>query len=127
MAEVVTREQEFAQKAYTAVVKHQGKEESQFRQAAVTFPSLLHNNGLCQAVSFYQLEKVKVRNQYLADLAFVLGYSKDEFVEKSKNSSIEVYMHLTQLTMQAASWLKRYAQALLKDDTTDSSLGGEKQ
>lgn len=127
MAEVVfNKEQAIAKKAYNAVTSVKGtKTEEKYKQAAITFPALLHNNGLCQAIAFYQSDKDGKKCNYLNDLAKILGFADNTaLAEATKDYPLEEYMHLTRQAMQTASWIKRYSQSFLKDDE-EGRAGGE--
>lgn len=115
---IITREQRMAQKAYNLVMQRKDSEnESNYKQTATTFPALIHGNGLCQAVSFYNIPKKDVRGLYLADLAELLEFSSaDEFAKEVRCCNLEKYMLISRLAMDAASWLKRYSQACLSDE-----------
>lgn len=117
-----TRQQHMAHLAYEAVARvasDQVKVQAQYRRVAETFPALVHTNGLCQAVSFCDIDQER-RNRYLEDLAEVIGMSEvNSLQEAAYEADLEDYMHLTWTVMEAAGWLKRHAQAQLAKKETE--------
>lgn len=109
-----TRQQLWAEKAYQQVESMKDKQgEADYQRVCKTFPALIHNCGLCQALAFAE---AKEHREYLNALAAVLGTSKDNLAQQSRESHILEYQRLTQNALQASTWLKRYAEALLKGD-----------
>ena len=113
-----TRQQKMAEQAYKrveSIISQEKEYKEQYLQAAQSFPALVHTNGLCQAVSFYTTEKGR-NTDYLCDLASILNIKAvEDLGEQVRRTNLEEYMHLTQSVMSAAGWMKRYAQALLKE------------
>lgn len=112
-----TLQQRLAQEAYRAVedrrAAHAGDE---YKRVCQTFPALVHNGGLCQAVAFLQSKVSDQRGQvqhYLDDLAGVLGMESSVLAAHSREAEVLAYQRLTQHVLSAATWLKRYAEALL--------------
>jgi CRISPR-associated protein Cmr5 len=118
------REHILAERAYKAVKAVVGKDaehEAQYRRAAEGFPALVHTNGLSHATAFFTIDK-EGRIPYLTDLAGVLDINgASELHKRARTCDVESYMHLTRDVMKVAGWLKRYAQAYLKD--SDSAKG----
>jgi CRISPR-associated protein Cmr5 len=114
---VIVREHILAEGAFRAVqaaVDAGESEREQYLRAAEGFPSLVHTNGLAQATSFFIIAK-DGRPRYLGDVATVLGIANaQQLHQRARTCDVEEYMHLTREVMMAAGWLKRYAQALLK-------------
>ncbi|MCL4514095.1 MAG: type III-B CRISPR module-associated protein Cmr5 [Firmicutes bacterium] len=114
-----TRQQEWAKRAYQAVKQKMGSPlEADYARVCKTFPALIHNSGLCQAVAFAQAKKEKGEEfgQYLDGLAIVLGTNSGELARRSREEEVLSYQRFTQDTIAAASWMKRYAEALLEDE-----------
>lgn len=109
------RTQQYALRAYPKVEFQQGTEtEKAYRTLALTFPTMVLQSGLVQAISFFK-EKNKAEHQaYLADLSHVLQMENaDVLHEKVIKSSVTEYQFLTRQSLEASAWLKRYTQALL--------------
>ena len=109
-----TREQRMAEAAFLRVEERtKGSGATEYLSFANSFPSLIHSCGLVQAVSFAQ---AKGKDDLLKDLAAVLGKPLDELTVKSRTKPLSPYMLLSREALAAAGWLKRYAQALIKDE-----------
>ena len=107
-----TRQQVWAEKAYAkvkAVENTIGEED--YGRFCKGFPALIHSAGLCQAVAFAE---AKEKDKYLEDLAAVLGKNKDDLAHTSRLVDVVEYQQLSRDAMAVATWLKRYAEALLK-------------
>ena len=114
-----TRSQKLAQAAYSRVAAH-GKLEGEYVSFAKKFPALIHTCGLAQAVAFAFAKK---QRDYADDLAAVLQASGHAGVSNGKSldhnaRTVDVsrYLRLARDAIQAASWLKRYAEALGEKD-----------
>jgi CRISPR-associated protein Cmr5 len=120
-----TFEQKMAEKAFALVSK---RDDEEYRSFALSFPSMIHSCGLVQAVAF---AVVKNKN-YLRDLTEVLKVveadlgidlpeesrkEEDLLPNESRKADVMKYMRLSRRALSAASWLKRYVQALDKDKT----------
>jgi CRISPR-associated protein Cmr5 len=111
---VQTNSQRMAQTAYQRIL--QRKPSREFVSFARSFPSLVHSCGLAQAIAF---AKAKHQDHYLEDLAVVLntvGHTEATSVEglecATREHLVPAYVRLSRHTLQAASWLKRYVEAL---------------
>ncbi|MDI6871122.1 MAG: type III-B CRISPR module-associated protein Cmr5 [Bacillota bacterium] len=118
----MTRQQSWSCRAAQAVQRVQAAHrrdektsEAEYLRFAKGFPALVHNSGLCQALAFALAKK---RRGYAEDLAYTLGLSlsAEELLELSRTASAASYLRLSREVLAASSWLKRYAEALLKDD-----------
>ena len=110
------RSQQMAQAAYPLVARLQQDDlESKYRTLSLTFPTMILQSGLSQAIGFL-LAKGKDEHQKLAEhLAELLGEkSADELRQTILKADLAQYQLLTRRALDAASWLKRYTQALLK-------------
>lgn len=120
----MTRQQSWSRRAAEAVQRVQaahgrdeGTSEAEYLRFAKSFPALIHNSGLCQALAFAMAKK---RQGYVEDLARTLGLPAVELLEASRTGSIASYLRLSREALAASSWLKRYAEALLKDDQQEN-------
>ncbi|GIX05527.1 MAG: hypothetical protein KatS3mg114_1396 [Planctomycetaceae bacterium] len=116
-----TLSQRLSQAAYPLVAQRRqgGKLPAEYVTFAKKFPALVHTCGLAQAVAFAE---AKGETDYLHDLALVLAHSKSvgvknekELADKVRQAQILEYMRLSQRVIDAASWLKRYVEALDSD------------
>jgi CRISPR-associated protein Cmr5 len=109
----LTNSQKMAQAAYKQITDR--KPDKEFASFARSFPSLIHACGLAQAVAFARAKK---RDAYLTDLTAVLaaaGHADAATAERLeaaiRESSVAAYVRLSRNALQAAGWLKRYAEA----------------
>lgn len=108
-----TREQRMAEVACRCVEKRTGKDAGDYLSFANSFPSLVHSCGLVQAVAF---AKAKGKAEILEDISSVLGKPLDELTVQARSKPLAAYMLLSREVLAAAGWVKRYAQALLKEE-----------
>ena len=123
------RTQQYALAAYTRIqaVKNQAHVK-EYGALALQFPVMVLQSGLAQASGFL-LAKGKVHHlAYLNDLAEILGFGGDQ---KAKDlhrriiaSDLATCQRLTRNALDAAAWLKRYAQGELKADPTQTGENG---
>ena len=125
-----TRSQLVARAAFAAVAARADRPGAdRYKAFAQQFPTLIHTCGLAQATAF-ALAKGKPKNpgdkpgetlSVLNDLAAVLkqarGYAEatdgGRFHEAVIAAPVGEYLRATRNALLAASWLKRYAEALL--------------
>lgn len=111
--ELRTREQRMAEIAFQRVKERTGKDAGDYLSFANSFPSLVHSCGLVQAVAF---AKAKGKAVILEDISSVLGKPLDELTVHARSKPLAAYMLLSREVLAAAGWVKRYAQALLKEE-----------
>ncbi|MDD3564580.1 MAG: type III-B CRISPR module-associated protein Cmr5 [Methanothrix sp.] len=104
-----TREQKRAQAAYDCIKEVTGNYQ-EYVQMTKKFPALVHTCGLAQAVAFAD---AKDGDEYLKHLTKVMGLEGD-LGERSRNTDIIDYQRYSREAMAAATWLKRYAEAVLE-------------
>ena len=112
------RSQKYAQEAYPLVAEMQKHQlEVKYRTLALNFPSMILQSGLSQAIGFL-MAKGKDEHQMLLDhlATLVLGkQAQDKQLHQTiLTADLTHYQLLTRQTLEAASWLKRYTQALLE-------------
>ena len=89
---------------------------------AKRLPALIHTCGLAQATSYAEAKGSRDAPEHcdcLADLAYVIEereISVKDFCEKIRSADLPRYLRLSQQALEAADWLKRAAEALLKTD-----------
>ena len=107
-----TKNQVRAQRAFKAVKERvEGKDAEDYRSFALKFPALLHSCGLVQSVAFANAKKdhyAKVLN----DVQEVMGI--DDLTQESQKASLTEYMRLSREALAAATWVKRYTEALIE-------------
>lgn len=112
----VIRSQKMAQVAYPLVARLQQYElESKYRTLALTFPSMILQSGLSQAIGFLLAKGKEEHIELLAHLAILLKFSNGEKLhEHVLQTDLAQYQLLTRKALDASSCLKRYTQALLE-------------
>lgn len=124
-----TRSQRLAQAAYPCIIEHipagtrekdLDKTQKEYRSFAKKFPALIHTCGLAQAVAF---ALAKQETAYMEDLAAVLKASGHPEItsaqvlhQRSQSQPLHGYLRLSRDAINAASWLKRYVEAVVEDD-----------
>jgi CRISPR-associated protein Cmr5 len=96
---------------------------------AKSLPTLIQTSGLCQAIAFAQAKSYDTAQRptpwrfLIEDLVAVCalqsetaqpGDAASGFAERVRTEQLSEYMRLTRTCIAAASWLKRYAEALEK-------------
>ena len=120
---IQTRSQQLAELAFKQVSRHENlpeKRRDEYIGFAKRFPSLVHSCGLAQAVAFAQS---KAPDDYLNDLRAVMSSGTTDvaaFAADIRTAELARYLQLSRTALQAAGWLKRYAEALLDFDSMNS-------
>lgn len=123
-----SREQQFAAAIYpqvkTILDENNDVEQKKYGAMAHKLPILIRSAGLAQAVAFVQSRGQGSQKALLADLAQVVkDESSDAFAQRCRDAELADYMALTEQTLLALSWYKRFAQSVLKVDASED--GGE--
>jgi CRISPR-associated protein Cmr5 len=143
MSTITTRQQRFAENAFSAVShrKAQGRMDKEYAAFAKRLPALIQSAGLCQAIAFAEAKGKdehgvlnKASGRVLTDLIDVcgksaeLGFPTTQFADRVRTEPVTGYFRLSRLALEAATWLKRYVESLenAQDsaDTPDVSLEG---
>lgn len=122
---ITTKKQRRAEAAY-ARIRQIGEKDEDYARLAKKFPALVHTCGLVQATAFVlakekDSEKSKksgtsTGERYLSDLISVMGYpAGTDLHTMSRTAGMLDYQRMTQEAIDAASWLKRYAEAFIGD------------
>jgi CRISPR-associated protein Cmr5 len=121
-----TRDQQYAMTAYDRVKEWESKKDQpsakSYGSMAHTLPILIRTAGLAQALAFVDARKNEAQKKLLDDLAKTIGQKdKDTLLAKAITYPLGDYMRLTQQTMAALLWFKRFAQSILDIDTADET------
>lgn len=113
------RTQDYAKNAYPLVSGMQRAPfEAKYRTLALTFPTMIMQNGLSQAIGFLMAKDKEEHREILSHIAKLLNYPDGKALhEDILKSDITKYQLLTRRAIEAASWLKRYTQALLDKES----------
>ncbi|MBQ3456346.1 MAG: type III-B CRISPR module-associated protein Cmr5 [Synergistaceae bacterium] len=114
MLDFRTKEQSMAGKAFERVNERQrtlGEDFKEYKSFALSFPSLIHSCGLVQALAF---ANAKDKGGYISDLQKVFDTIDNggDLLERSREAPVMEYMRITRHAINAASWIKRYCQAI---------------
>jgi CRISPR-associated protein Cmr5 len=124
-----TREQRYASGVYALLSRVLAKDppyKNSYGDMAHKLPILIRTAGLTQALEFVNTrpESQPAPKDLLNDLSLVLGYTDaDSFRSASRSEPLAAYMRLTQETLHALLWFKRYAQSVL--NVEDASAAEE--
>lgn len=119
MAQV--RSQFLSRAAYERVLARQAAGSAKYLAMARSFPTLVHNCGLSQACAF-ALAKGAERLDVLSDVAVVAsaglpalanGDPAQALHDRATTCECDEYMRLTRTCLEAATWIKRYSEAVL--------------
>ncbi|MGO9115063.1 MAG: type III-B CRISPR module-associated protein Cmr5 [Thermoguttaceae bacterium] len=119
-----TRSQKLAQAAFSRIQdRKQALTEKQFdeyKSFAKKFPALIHTCGLAQAITFALAKK---ETEYVEDLAAVLKASGHPEItsaqaldDQARTQPLSGYLRFSRDAINAAGWLKRYAEAAGEGD-----------
>lgn len=115
------RSHDMAARAYARVEKRLSFEKkNEYGSLAHKLPVLILQNGLAQATGFLLAKGEAHHQALLDDLAFLLDANNgpDLHREMIIKANVAQTMLLTRRSLEAAGWLKRYVQGVLKVDAT---------
>ncbi|MFQ3631660.1 type III-B CRISPR module-associated protein Cmr5 [Roseiflexus sp.] len=112
-----TREQRFAAKVYRLVAARNGQynetEKNKYGSMAHKLPVLIRSAGLAQALAFVATRS-DTQKDVLPDLAVALGFPDAQaLLKSSREADLAEYMLLTEQSLGALLWFKRYAESVL--------------
>ncbi len=116
-----TRAQRQAEAALAVIQSRRSapeKERKEYKARADSFPVLVLQSGLAQAVGFMLAKAAKsvAYERYLNDLATMLGFADGAALQqRAISAELRDYRQLTREALAAASWLKRFGQAYLAE------------
>ena len=113
---MLTRNQRFAVKVFEKVEKVPANEKQKYGTMAQKLPVLIRTAGLAQAISFLQVKaKSDSGNKLLLEhLAQVVEDNTVEvFAENCRKAKLNEYLQLTQNTLAALLWFKRFSVSVL--------------
>jgi CRISPR-associated protein Cmr5 len=110
------RTHKYAELAYPLVDAIQGDAiEAKYRTLALTFPSMIMQSGLAQAIGFLMAKNKDEHKVLLGHIAILLNKNDASALHQAiLKSSVTEYQLLSREALDASAWLKRYTQALLE-------------
>lgn len=123
MSQRQSRAQRFAKPALACVqsVANDLTLAGDYKPRAMSFPTLVLQAGLAQAVGFLSAKsggegKANAYKRYFNDLAKVAGKKDGEaLLGEALKADLSEYRLLTRDVLDAAAWLKRFCQSLIKE------------
>lgn len=135
---MLTRNQKFALAVYDKVVEigekypkeTNQKQRDKYGAMAQKLPLLIRTAGLAQAISFLEAKSKKDNEKpnlmLLEDLSDVIKKEMkfdQNFTDKCRSAKMTEYLRLTQNTLAALLWFKRYSVSVL--DVEENTRGDE--
>ncbi|MDD1703031.1 MAG: type III-B CRISPR module-associated protein Cmr5 [Methanoregula sp.] len=115
--QILTKKQIRAHKAWDCVNRKVNATDKQdYLQLARSFPALVHSCGLVEAVAFVTAKGDHTGRDYLSHLREVMMRNCD-LADESRQAPLSRYQQLSRDAIDSATWLKRYAETLLKVKT----------
>jgi len=109
------RTHKYAEAAFPLVKQMQNDIfEAKYRTLALNFPTMIMQSGLAQAIGFLMAKGKEEHKFILQHIERIL--ERPNLHADILASDIQQYQILTRKTLDAAAWLKRYTQALLKKE-----------
>lgn len=125
---MLTRNQKFALSVYERVVKFDEdypkdtnqKQRDKYGAMAQKLPLLIRTAGLAQAISFLEAKSKKESEkpnllllEHLSEVIKEEMKLTEKFTDKCRNAEMTEYLRLTQNTLAALLWFKRYSVSVL--------------
>jgi|SRR5882762_7118268 len=120
---MLTRDQHYSIDAYEKIMAIKAKSEADIKaygSMSHKLPILIRTAGLSQALAFVDARGKEIQRTLLEDLAQTIGQkSKETFLRNTRQAPLKEYMFLTQQSLDALLWYKRFAQSILHVDVSD--------
>lgn len=112
---MLTRNQTFALNVYEKITSVPEAAREKYGTMAQKLPLLIRVSGLAQAIGFLESKAKETGNELLLlHLAQTLGFTDAEsFSDKCRNAEMTDYLRLTQNSLAALLWFKRYSVSVL--------------
>jgi CRISPR-associated protein Cmr5 len=110
---VQTRNQHYAANVFNHVADVPAAERDKYTSMAHKLPVLIRSAGLAQALAFINTTGESAHERLLDHLADTVGVgSRAGLLERVRKDELPRYIRLTQETLAALLWYKRFAQSL---------------
>ncbi len=114
-----TRDQKYALDVYKRVSQVKKEDRDSYGGMAHKLPILIRTSGLAQALTYVESRGNAAQKQLLSDLAATLH--TPNLTTTAITAQLADYMYLTQQTMAALLWYKRFAQSVLDVQPGDTT------
>jgi CRISPR-associated protein Cmr5 len=125
-----TLDQRYSDKIRKQVLEIKKKPELEYKKygaMAHNLPILIYTAGLLQALEFVNTRE-EIHRLLLQDLAHTLGQpDRTAFLSAVRGANLRTYMLLTQRTLSALLWYKRFAQSILGVEASEEPAEGTKR
>jgi CRISPR-associated protein Cmr5 len=110
------RDQVWAQRASARVSARQPEPwGKKYGIQCLHLPAMIHQCGLCQALTFLE---AKAKDEHLAlldDLAAALGFgTRAVLVDRARSSALTAYQQMSREALGCSNYFKRYAEAIIR-------------
>ena len=115
----MTQRSNLTKKVYAAVLARKNDTRTiaaRYGAYAHRLPLLIRTAGLAQALAYVAARGNTEGNALIADVEQVLSLPAGQLLTRSRETDLMEYMRLTQRTMAALLWFKRFAQTVLEVD-----------
>lgn len=114
-----TLDQKYALDVYKRVSQVKKEDRDSYGGMAHKLPILIRTSGLAQALTYVESRGNSAQKQLLSDLAATL--QTPNLTTAAITAHLADYMYLTQQTMAALLWYKRFAQSVLDVQPGDTT------
>lgn len=119
-----TRDQQYAAAIFQQIdrdIEPQPRShQKKYGSMAHKLPVLIRTAGLAQGLAFVESRGAEEHKLLLDHIAQVVGLTdRSKLAESCRTVELADYMHLTRKVLEALAWYKRFAQSVLKVESSD--------
>lgn len=120
---MLLRNQRYAAQIFEQVSQVPEAERQKYGSMAHKLPALIRTAGLAQSLAFADSRNITEHEKLLDHIAQVVGLTGRESLMRHSREARQLteYMHLTRKVLSALTWYKRFAQSVLKVESSDKS------
>jgi CRISPR-associated protein Cmr5 len=117
---IQTRNQQYAAKVFNHIKAVPKTEGDKYKAMAHKLPVLIRTAGLAQALAFVNTSKEPAHKILLDHLAeTVCAGTREALLNRIRTDDLPTYIRLTQETLAALLWYKRFAQSIPSSTAAD--------
>jgi CRISPR-associated protein Cmr5 len=117
---IQTRNQQYAAKVFNHIQAVPDDERDKYTAMAHKLPVLIRTAGLAQALAFVNTTKERAHERLLDQLAEVVGAgTRETLLGRIRTDDLPRYIRLTQETLAALLWYKRFVQSIVSTKADD--------
>lgn len=119
-----TRDQQYAAAIFQQIerdIEPQPRSyQKKYGSMAHKLPVLIRTGGLVQGLAFVESRGTEEHKLLLDHIAQVVGLTdRSKLAESCRRAELADYMHLTRKVLAVLAWYKRFAQSVLKVESSD--------